>query len=32
VEDFRRRFGRPIWNPLVMAWRWLRRRVSGKTR
>jgi hypothetical protein len=29
VEDFRRRFGRPIWNPLVLAWLWLRRRVAG---
>ncbi len=31
VEDFRRRFGQPAWNPLVRAWRWLRRRVSGNT-
>jgi hypothetical protein len=28
AEDFRRRFGRPIWNPLVLAWLWLRRRVG----
>jgi hypothetical protein len=25
VEDFRQRFGRPVWNPLVRAWRRLRR-------
>jgi len=31
AEDFRRRFGRPIWNPLVLAWLWLRRRVGGNT-
>ena len=31
VEDFRRRFGRPIWNPLMLAWLWLRRRVGGNT-
>jgi hypothetical protein len=30
VDDFRRRFGRPIWNPLVLAWLWLRRRVAGR--
>jgi len=29
AEDFRRRFGRPVWNPLVLAWRWLRRRLGG---
>ena len=29
AEDFRRRFGRPVWNPLVLAWLWLRRRVGG---
>ncbi len=28
VEDFRRRFGRRLWNPLVPAWLWLRRRIS----
>ncbi len=31
VEDFRRRFGRPIWNPLVLAWLWLRRRIGRST-
>lgn len=29
AEDFRLRFGRPVWNPLVLAWHWLRRRVGG---
>jgi hypothetical protein len=29
VEDFRRRFGRPVWNPLVRVWLRLRRRVAG---
>jgi hypothetical protein len=28
AEDFRRRFGRPVWNPLVLAWLWLRRRIG----
>jgi len=27
AEDFRQRFGRPVWNPLARAWSWLRRRV-----
>jgi hypothetical protein len=31
AEDFRRRFGRPVWNPLVRAWLRLRRRLGGNT-
>ena len=29
AEDFRRRFGRPVWNPLARAWLRLRRRLAG---
>jgi hypothetical protein len=29
AEDFRRRFGRPLWNPLARAWQRLRRRLGG---
>jgi len=28
VEDFRRRFGRRLWNPFLLAWLWLRQRLK----
>ena len=29
AEDFRQRFGKPAWNPLLRAWLWLRRVAGG---
>jgi hypothetical protein len=31
VEDFRARFGTPVYNPLLRAWLWLKKRIRRET-